>query len=348
MRAGSTERSLSTSSSTAATSSSWFSWFTRKPQESGNIEPVEKPPVVDEKELKRRQFIAQLTAIYADRSQEQMSKYPLVGMKRGVPVGYKIGSSVMKKTQASVASLVKHAAALTQATVSESKTSDFKPVCLSCCESVADLACLEVEVHHHHQLVEDWMPISLDTEPTNQFQASGYPLIGLQNRHSKVMEKLLQVNLPSLHNSLENFMHTFDQVVGVDSILDYSVVHQANSLLKSLFLRTLKMANKFIQEEHSLTNIGLYDNFNSPDSEQEAVNDRFLVDWQVYLNEPSYVVYRKPYADTGLYQFKVIGSYNDITAKDFYEVQVNCVCCVVYDCVFRCPRPTCMCEGMCV
>ena len=35
-------------------------------------------------------------------------------------------------------------------------------------------------------------------------------------------------------------------------------------------------------------------------------------------------MYRRLYQDTGLYQYKVIGRYHDITAKDYLEVQVLC------------------------
>ena len=37
------------------------------------------------------------------------------------------------------------------------------------------------------------------------------------------------------------------------------------------------------------------------------------------------VVYRKPYKDTQLYQYKVLGYFDDITAKDFLDIQVGCV-----------------------
>ena len=35
------------------------------------------------------------------------------------------------------------------------------------------------------------------------------------------------------------------------------------------------------------------------------------------------MAYRKPYKDTGLFQYKVIGRYDDITARDFFDVQVR-------------------------
>ena len=45
--------------------------------------------------------------------------------------------------------------------------------------------------------------------------------------------------------------------------------------------------------------------------------------WEFLAKEKICTVYRKLYKDTGLYQFKVIGRYHDITAKDFYDVQVS-------------------------
>ena len=41
------------------------------------------------------------------------------------------------------------------------------------------------------------------------------------------------------------------------------------------------------------------------------------------------MAYRKLYKDTGLYQYKVIGHYDDITAKDFLDVQVSMGVCTL-------------------
>ena len=51
-----------------------------------------------------------------------------------------------------------------------------------------------------------------------------------------------------------------------------------------------------------------------------------LSDWELLAKEGNCTVYRKPYQDTELFQFKVIGRYDDITAKDYFDVQV-CVYC---------------------
>ena len=53
----------------------------------------------------------------------------------------------------------------------------------------------------------------------------------------------------------------------------------------------------------------------------------FLLDplkgWNQIIQLPNCVVYQKLYKDTGLFQYKVIGSYEDITARDFIDVQVQ-------------------------
>jgi len=51
-----------------------------------------------------------------------------------------------------------------------------------------------------------------------------------------------------------------------------------------------------------------------------------LADWECINRDSNYVAYRKLYKDTGLYQFKVIGQFDDITAKDFLDVQVSVAC----------------------
>ena len=48
-----------------------------------------------------------------------------------------------------------------------------------------------------------------------------------------------------------------------------------------------------------------------------------LEGWTEIVHVPSCVVYQKLYKETGLFQYKVIGSYDDITARDFIDVQVQ-------------------------
>ena len=48
-----------------------------------------------------------------------------------------------------------------------------------------------------------------------------------------------------------------------------------------------------------------------------------LKGWEFVAQENSNTVYRRLYQDTGLYQYKVTGHYDDITAKDYLEVQVS-------------------------
>lgn len=48
-----------------------------------------------------------------------------------------------------------------------------------------------------------------------------------------------------------------------------------------------------------------------------------LSGWEFVTKDIHYVVYKKIYEDTGLFQYKVKGHYDDITASDFCEVQVS-------------------------
>ena len=48
-----------------------------------------------------------------------------------------------------------------------------------------------------------------------------------------------------------------------------------------------------------------------------------LEGWAEIVHLPNCVVYQKLYKETGLFQYKVIGSYDDITARDFIDVQVQ-------------------------
>ena len=44
--------------------------------------------------------------------------------------------------------------------------------------------------------------------------------------------------------------------------------------------------------------------------------------WELLAKENSNTIYHRMYKDSGLYQYKVIGRYHDITAKDYRDVQV--------------------------
>lgn len=46
-------------------------------------------------------------------------------------------------------------------------------------------------------------------------------------------------------------------------------------------------------------------------------------DWEYINGNENYSAYRKLYRDTGLFQYKVIGHYDDVTAKDFLDAQVD-------------------------
>ena len=45
--------------------------------------------------------------------------------------------------------------------------------------------------------------------------------------------------------------------------------------------------------------------------------------WQLMSTQDSCKVYSKPYGESGLFQYKVIGCYENITARDFLDVQVS-------------------------
>lgn len=48
-----------------------------------------------------------------------------------------------------------------------------------------------------------------------------------------------------------------------------------------------------------------------------------LSGWEFMADEGNCKVYKKPHGETGLNKYKVIGAYDDITAKDFLDVQVD-------------------------
>ncbi len=298
---------------------SWFTWFSWQLQGTAESEPIENR-LVDEKELKRQEMVDKLTALYTECSEKKLSQLPLVGINSKVPLQYKIGSLLVKKTKESVVSLLKQAAAITQAAVGESLPAESKPISLSCCQSVSDVSCLEFELHHH-QFPVVWIPVPVDRQSTIHNQM--YPLVGLHDHHSKVMDMLVTfVDRPSVQNSLNWFIYSLDQFLSVDTVQNHSLFHQANQLCHSFLQHTLQTVDNMFQEDCSVEQH--IPSKSSIDSECQLKSTiDYLSDWEVFINEPMYMVFRKLYADTGLYQFKVIGTYDDITANEFFEVQVR-------------------------
>ncbi|OZC06701.1 hypothetical protein X798_06311 [Onchocerca flexuosa] len=60
-------------------------------------------------------------------------------------------------------------------------------------------------------------------------------------------------------------------------------------------------------------------------AEVKTSTDDDCEDWEVVRNEENSKVLRRLHADTGLYEFRCSGSYNDITASDFVDAQMDLV-----------------------
>ena len=57
--------------------------------------------------------------------------------------------------------------------------------------------------------------------------------------------------------------------------------------------------------------------------DKESSDEDPMSGWEFMSEQDNCTVYYKPYGDTGLYQYKVVGAYSDITARDFLDVQVS-------------------------
>ena len=57
--------------------------------------------------------------------------------------------------------------------------------------------------------------------------------------------------------------------------------------------------------------------------DKESNDEDPMSGWEFMSEQDNCTVYYKPYGDTGLYQYKVVGTYPDITARDFLDVQVS-------------------------
>ena len=50
-----------------------------------------------------------------------------------------------------------------------------------------------------------------------------------------------------------------------------------------------------------------------------------MAGWELMSEQDNCIIYSKPYEDSGLFQYRVVGYYGDITARDFLDVQVRCI-----------------------
>lgn len=308
----------------SSSSTSFFSWFLWQTEEKENQGPV------DEKELRHQEMVARLTAYYTEKSNKKRSELPLVGINHKVPIPYRIGSMVIKVTKASVVKVLKKAAAISQV-VATTNSLSLKPVSLSCCEKVVDVSCMEVELHHHPQLIGEWRPVLMDIVSTK------YPLVGLHTHQSKFIDMLISfVERPSVQKSLSSFINSLDQLLSVEDIVpSKSLSQEANRIRRSFFQKTL---DHILKEELDI------DQNHTPSPSKNTISEHclsksnieYLSNWEMFVDEPKYMVFRKLYADTGLYQFKVIGMYDDITAQDFLEVQVSVYTCYLYSYIYVC------------
>ncbi len=91
--------------------------------------------------------------------------------------------------------------------------------------------------------------------------------------------------------------------------------------------KTNKVANEQNPtEDHTLTNVNT--KMESHQTVKEGVKETTekedpLEGWQLMSTQDNCKVYSKPYGNSGLCQYKVIGFYENITARDFLDVQVR-------------------------
>lgn len=283
---------------------------------------------VDEREMRRQQFVSELTEQYKEHTQRQLSQLPLVGLNTRTPRGYTLGYKLLRKTLSRL--------------VGESPThvvmDQTGPEGVVECDDGfdwgSDLSCIGMNLYGHSPADGDWGNYRFDFALPNQSEEpSLYPLVGLYDKDSKTMSKMTSAfDSPALMRFKYNIAHMFDQILGVDFEPERTLLNQANDIINSWSVRALRLAlnnkdNNHLTERNDNQSVQTIPTEETVSSMGDTATDiDYLSGWEMFVNEPSYVVYRKPFADTGLYQFKVIGTYKDVTAKDFFEVQVSRDC----------------------
>jgi len=278
---------------------SWTSWLTLRAKES-----KESPPALSKEEVARQGFVAQLI----EKSKESLSRYPKFGLLKKDRWAYRMSLQLVEKARENVIKLIGGPAVVDKIRENEveilqkaysliqTNINNRKPHVAG--DPIADVAALEIGLPSNKTLVPQWWPVSM--------KAPSYNPLNIQT----------EANTITSSNTLEKSTHTFDLILGSDSIIDISVQDQATQVYDSLVHKSLHKANSILERYIPRT---------TEVQETIVTQDNsiaYLSDWELFIDKAEYMVFRKPYADTGLYQFKVIGSYSDVTAKDFYDVQV--------------------------
>lgn len=195
--------------------------------------------VVGEKQLRRIEFVQDLSEHLHSHSEQRMSELPLVGLSPRGPSRVTFGSKFVTKVRELKSRVVKRALEATQGEVKGQELSYTEHG--DCCGSkIADLACLEMESHDHTCVSDsekdgDWFQFKVVELDRDLYSLSGdqselsyhfYPMVGLQeHKLTHRINSLVQGSpLATILQSIEQLSHAYDNILGTDYHLDSSLV----------------------------------------------------------------------------------------------------------------------------
>lgn len=318
------------------TSSLWtsftYGWFgaSQGTQEKSQTSNESRSDVVnqttepDEKKRKQDLRISELSEHYREHTKRQLSQLPLVGL--GGNQGSKFNgfvSKLVRKTQGMLSTLEEahhHTAAGNQSLGISDEVGHYL---VEGCEGLSDLSCIGMALYDLSPLPDEFNFVFNIGSMNDTREPSLYPLVGVYRRDSTgVLDSL--ISSLGLNHTTRNIVHTFDQILGLDFEPEWTLVNQANLTLNYWSAQVLVfISNSLDIDKGRLSgSLALRHSATQTEPKVKATVTDNLSDWELFVQEQSCLVYRKPYGNKGLSQFRVVGTYSDVTAKDFYEVQV--------------------------
>lgn len=152
----------------------------------------------------------------------------------------------------------------------------------------------------------------VSSKTTNSSQASSSGKSKQNRSHARKLQK----------SNFKTILPVKQPVLDEESIVCDAMKTETVSKEETL-VRTMDN-EKSISEEVKIRNPAVNQSTEQRDTrEQLEEAEDPMAGWQLLSEQDNCTVYYKRHGCDGLYQYKVIGSYNDITARDFMDVQVN-------------------------
>ncbi|XP_067857428.1 stAR-related lipid transfer protein 7, mitochondrial isoform X2 [Heptranchias perlo] len=107
--------------------------------------------------------------------------------------------------------------------------------------------------------------------------------------------------------------------------------HSGSGKLVAAFVAVFMWDDERIRDEELQRCINDFKNLEDPTAEEHRSRERVACDrhlkqesaWELVMDRPSFRLWRRPIPGTHLYQYRVFGTYTDVTPRQFFNVQLD-------------------------